>query len=181
MKFLMLLAIAILALIAFRPGFSFKSQKPEDYAKNTPLFDIREALSGTLLSEGMIYGPTGRVTSRFTAEFTGAWDGATGTLAEEFVYDTGTTQSRKWFLTMGEDGHFTATADDIIGVATGRQLGNAVSMRYKIRLPAEAGSHVLDVTDWLYLVENGNILNRSEMRKFGIKVAELIATMRPVK
>ncbi|MEP5089448.1 MAG: DUF3833 family protein, partial [Paracoccaceae bacterium] len=30
-----------------------------------------------------------------------------------------------------------------------------------------------------YLTEDGTILNKSEMRKFGIKVAELIATMRP--
>ena len=181
MKILMLLVILVLALIAFRPGFSFKSQKLADYAGNTPAFDIRVALSGPLVSEGMIYGPTGRVTSRFIAEFTGQWDGDTGTLAEEFTYDTGNSQSRKWFLTMGENGHFTATASDVIGEAEGQQIGNAVRMTYKIRLPQEAGSHVLDVTDWLYLMENGNILNRSEMRKFGIKVAELIATMRPVK
>ena len=181
MKIVMLLVIAIMALIAFRPGFSFKSQKLADYAGNTPPFDIRVALSGPLVSEGIIYGPLGRVTSRFVAEFTGEWEENTGSLAEEFTYDTGNTQSRKWFLTMGENGHFTATASDIIGEAMGQQMGNAVRMTYKIRLPEEAGSHVLNVTDWLYLMENGNILNRSEMRKFGIKVAELIATMRPVK
>jgi hypothetical protein len=41
-----------------------------------------------------------------------------------------------------------------------------------------AGGHVLDVTDWMYLMENGTIMNRSQFRKFGIKVAELVATMR---
>ena len=30
----------------------------------------------------------------------------------------------------------------------------------------------------MYLTETGVIMNRSEMRKFGIKVAELVATMR---
>ena len=40
---------------------------------------------------------------------------------------------------------------------------------------------MLDVTDWLYLAQNGVIVNRSEMRKFGIKVAELVATMRPAE
>jgi hypothetical protein len=38
---------------------------------------------------------------------------------------------------------------------------------------------VLDVTDWMYLMENGTIINRSQFRKWGVKVAELIATMRP--
>lgn len=178
---LLLCVIAVLALIAFRPGFSFKSQKPDDYAAKTPVIDIRTHLVGKLESEGMIYGPSGRVAARFTAEFTGEWEGNTGSLAEEFLYDSGNPQSRKWHLTMGENGAFTATASDVIGEARGQQIGNAVSMRYKIRLTEEAGSHVLDVTDWLYLMENGNILNRSQMRKFGIKVAELIATMRPVK
>jgi len=28
-------------------------------------------------------------------------------------------------------------------------------------------------------MENGTIMNRSEMRKFGVKVAELVATIRP--
>jgi hypothetical protein len=28
-------------------------------------------------------------------------------------------------------------------------------------------------------MENGTIINRSQFRKFGIKVAELVATMRP--
>ena len=46
-------------------------------------------------------------------------------------------------------------------------------------LPEESGGHTLDVTDWLYRTENGIIMNKSEMRKFGIKVAELVATMRP--
>jgi hypothetical protein len=52
-------------------------------------------------------------------------------------------------------------------------------LKYRIVLPKGSGGHTLDVTDWLYLAENGAILNRSEMRKFGIKVAELVATMRP--
>jgi hypothetical protein len=31
----------------------------------------------------------------------------------------------------------------------------------------------------MYLMPNGTIINRSQFRKFGIKVAELVATMRP--
>ena len=54
-------------------------------------------------------------------------------------------------------------------------------MKYKIRLPEDAGGHVLSVVDWMYLVDNGTILNRSQMRKFGVKVAELVATMRPAQ
>ncbi|NRP12198.1 hypothetical protein XMM379_002078 [Aliiroseovarius sp. xm-m-379] len=52
-------------------------------------------------------------------------------------------------------------------------------MEYQIILPEDTGGHTLTATDWLYLTDNGVIMNKSEMRKFGIKVAELVATMRP--
>ena len=62
---------------------------------------------------------------------------------------------------------------------TTASLGAKESLRYRIALPEDAGGHVLTVTDWLYLTANGTIMNRSELRKYGIKVAELVATMRP--
>ena len=103
----------------------------------------------------------------------------TGTLTEDFTYSNGRQQQRKWFITLGENGAFTATADDIVGTATGQVSGAAVQMFYTIILPPEAGGQKLDVTDWIYLTRDGALMNRSELRKFGIKVAELVATMRP--
>ena len=157
----------------------FKSQKLSDYAGTGPRFDIRQHLVGAMISEGMIYGPTGRVVSRFVAEMQGEWRGASGHLRESFRYATGAQQNREWRLTEGNDGQIIALADDIIGQGVGGAESCAFCMRYRIKLPDDAGGHVLSVTDWMYLLENGTILNRSQMRKFGVKVAELIATVRP--
>lgn len=179
MKTALILLLGLVALILWRPGFTFRAQKPEDYTDTGPSFDLRKHLSGELESEGVIFGPNGRATSRFVADFTGVWDGVSGELGEVFHYDNGTIQNRKWFLTMGENGAFTATADDIIGVGQGQMSGATVRLTYSIRLTDAAGGHVLDVVDWMYLMDNGTIMNRSEMRKFGVKVAELIATIRP--
>ena len=179
MKLALLILIVILIFALWRPGLSFRHQKPANYAATGPAFDIKQHLNGPIISEGMIHGPSGRLASRFVADMKGEWDGKTGTLAESFRYDNGSTQERKWYLTLGENGSFTAFADDIIGTAQGQISGATLSMTYRIRLTEAAGGHVLSVTDWLYLMENGTILNRSELRKFGIKVAELTATMRP--
>lgn len=174
-------ALVVLALIALRTRYaSFAAQQPSDYAKG-PTFDLRQHLSGRMTCEGVIFGPTGRVTSRFVADMEGRWDGTTGTLAEVFRYDSGTVQHRAWTLALGPDGQITATAADVVGQGTGRVAGSGVLLRYRIRLTPEAGGHVLDVTDWMYLLDNGAIMNRSQFRKFGIKVAELVATMRPVE
>ncbi|OYX20536.1 MAG: hypothetical protein B7Z04_06015 [Rhodobacterales bacterium 32-66-9] len=174
-------ALTVLGVIALRARFaSFTAQRPADYASG-PAFDLRRHLNGPLACDGVIFGPTGRVTSRFVADMEGRWEGSTGTLSEEFRYDSGSIQHRAWTLALGEGGRIIATAPDVVGQGEGRVAGSGVMLRYRIRLTPEAGGHVLDVVDWMYLMENGTIMNRSQFRKFGIKVAELVATMRPVE
>jgi hypothetical protein len=178
--FSLLLGVLItIVLMAMRTHFmGFRSQKPADLADRGPDFDLRTHLSGPILCEGVIYGPTGRVTSRFVADMHGEWDGNTGTLKETFRYDSGAVQDRCWTLRLGNDGRIEATAPDVVGQGSGTAEGPAVQMRYRIKLDEAAGGHVLNVTDWMYLMENGTIMNRSQFTKFGITVAELVATMR---
>ena len=176
---LTLFAVVMAGLIA-RRFLGFVAQRSTDYAGTTPQMDIRRHLSGPILCEGVIYGPTGRVSSRFVAEMEGRWDGNRGVLDEHFRYASGESQSRQWRLTLGNDGAIKAEADDLTDPGRGRQEGAGLQLRYRIRLPDHAGGWVLDVTDWMYLMENGTIINRSQFRKFGIKVAELVATMRQV-
>jgi len=175
---LVLVAVAGLAALASR-RIGFRSQRPADFAGKGPAFDPRVHLSGPILCEGVVYGPLGRVTSRFVAEMEGVWQGDTGTLTERFRYDNGSVQDRQWRLTLGADGAIAAAATDVPGGGVGTLSGPTVEMRYRIELPAAAGGHVLQVVDWMYLMDNGTIINRSQFRKFGIKVAELVATMRP--
>ena len=182
MTFFVAFGLGIVMLVAgvfFRDRYmSFWAQKPEDYADG-PQFDIRERLNGPIKCEGVIYGPLGRVTSRFVADFEASWQGNVGTMTERFHYDSGTVQNRKWTLTLGNDGRIRAEAEDVVGVGTGQQHGSAVNLNYRIKLTDEAGGHVLSTNDWMYLMDNGTIMNRSQFRKYGIKVAELVATMRP--
>ncbi len=172
-------ALVVLALVWARGRFAaFAAQTPQDYTTG-PAFDLTRHLAGPLAMEGIIYGPTGRVASRFVATAEGRWENGQGILSERFRYDSGAVQDRAWNLTLGEGGRITGTAADIVGQATGEVRGSAVVMRYRIRLAPQAGGHVLSVTDWMYLLDNGSIMNRSEFRKFGLKVAELVATLRP--
>lgn len=178
---LLILLAALLGGIWLRNRFaSFGAQRPADYADLGPIADIRTEMDGKILCEGVIYGPLGRVSSRFVAEMNGSWEGNVGTMTEHFRYDNGNTQDRIWTLTLHEDGQITATAPDLVGAGHGMQAGPAVHLKYRITLPQSAGGHTLSVTDWMYLCDNGTLINRSQFRKFGIKVAELVATMRKV-
>ena len=165
---------------ARRHKLTFISQHPDDYNATGPELNLREHLDGPLLCEGVLYGPTGRVTSRFVADMNVTWDGNVGIMTEHFRYNDGSTQDRCWTLTLGNDGSVKATAPDVVGEGQGMSKGHALQLLYKLKLPDDAGGHVLDAVDWMYLVENGTIMNRSQFRKFGVKVAELVATMRKV-
>lgn len=157
----------------------FLAQSPADYAADDNVFDIRTHLNGPMICEGVIYGPTGRVSSRFVGAFDCRWEGNRGVMNEHFRYDDGSEQTRAWDLTLGNDGRIRALADDVEGEGTGQQAGNAVLLNYRFKLPEKSGGHVLDTVDWMYLAPNGTIINRSQFRKYGVKVAELVATMRP--
>ena len=176
-----LLGAAVVAVFIFILGclFGFKAQRADDYAHSPVQFDLRRHLNGPIDCEGIIYGPTGRVSSRFVGRFYASWQGNSGRMTERFEYDSGTVQEREWHLTLSEDGEIQADAADLVGSGSGRQSGSAVHLNYKIRLPDAAGGHVLTTTDWMYLGPNGAIVNRSQFRKFGLKVGELVATMRP--
>ena len=173
-------ALAGGTVVLRRRHAEFYGQSPQDYEDDFPTIDITRDLTGRMICEGVIFGPMGRVTSSFAADFDIEWQGQSGVMDELFRYNDGTRQRRQWRLTMRDKGRFEARADDVPGVGHGVQSGGAVQMKYRIRLPENAGGHVLDCIDWMYLTPDGTIMNRSQFRKFGIKVAELIATIRPV-
>ena len=160
---------------------SFKNQKISQFKSDSKIFDIRKVLEGNLVAEGMVYGISGRLSSTFTAQFSGDWANNEGSFIENFQFSTGKNQIRKWSLIIDSNGKIIGTADDIVGKAVGQQYGSAVMLSYKLKLSEDLGGHVIKVIDWMHLLENDTIFNRSEFRKFGFKVGELVATFRKEK
>lgn len=160
---------------------SFARQNLSVYAGQVPVFDPVQHLAGPMRCEGVIFGPLGRVSSRFSAEMNGVWQGETGVLTEDFRYAGGRVQARRWALRLLPGGQIAAEAPDVPGGGRGAYRGNALRLRYKIRLEPEAGGHLLSVTDWLFVLDSGTLVNRSEFRKFGLKVGELQAVMTPLR
>ena len=94
-------AIVIGIVLARRHMADFPAQKPEDYADDYLVLDMKKHLNGAMVCEGVIFGPTGRVTSSFVADFDVVWDGDTAEVREHFVYDDNTTQDRIWTIVLG--------------------------------------------------------------------------------
>ena len=85
--------------------FDFAAQTPADYAGDAgETFDLRTHLNGAMICEGVIYGPTGRVTSRFVADLDARWEGNQGVMDEHFRYETGSEQHRQALLLVAHGG-----------------------------------------------------------------------------
>jgi hypothetical protein len=109
----------------------------------------------------------------------GTWNGNTGTLDEDFVFSDGRKDKRVWTVKFTDDHRFTATAHDVIGEAVGTQHGNAVNMKYTLRVKRSNGDMIdLTMDDWMYLLDDKTLINRTKMKKFGLTVGELVITFR---
>jgi hypothetical protein len=152
----------------------------EHYAKEKPTFDIRQYLNGHLEAWGGFFSRSGEADPRFYVQLQGSWKGDDGVLSENFVYSDGKKQQRVWHLHFTDAHHFVGNAADVIGTAQGAQYGDAVHMRYVLRIERDGSSHDVDMDDWLYLVDQDHVINRTQMSKFGVKIGELAIGFRKI-
>jgi hypothetical protein len=148
------------------------------YAAERPALVLQEYFNGTLDAWGMFQDRSGTVVKRFHVSIEASWDGPVGTLDERFTYSDGSTQQRIWTLRAHGDGRYTGTADDVVGEAEGLASGNALHWRYVLALPVDGKVYHVDLDDWMYLIDEHTLLNRSEMRKFGLRVGEVTLSFR---
>jgi hypothetical protein len=150
----------------------------EDYKGRGPAMDIREYLNGEVEAWGVYINRSGMVEEQFHVLMIGKFDKKAGTLEETLTYTDGKVSKRTWTVTFSDDNHFTSTAGDVVGVATGVQFGNAVNMNYVLRVPVKNTTYDITMDDWMYRLDEKTLINRVEMRKFGFKVGELLLTYR---
>jgi hypothetical protein len=113
------------------------------------------------------------VVKRFRVIIDASWKGEIGTLDEHFTYSDGTTQRRVWTVTKLSDGRYRGTADDVVGEAEGQASGNALRWRYVMALPVDGKVYNVDFDDWMFLMDERVMLNRSVMSKFGYRLGEV--------
>ncbi len=116
----------------------------------------------------MFQDRSGAVIKRFVVVMHCSWNGDTGILDEDFVYADGTRQKRIWTLKKTGPGRFSATAPDVVGTATGTVSGNALRWQYVLALPVDGRIIHVDMDDWMFMIDDKVMLNRTAMSKFGV-------------
>ncbi|MEF1291411.1 DUF3833 domain-containing protein [Vibrio sp. M260118] len=145
----------------------------DDYQDTGPDFNLFEYFNGKSTAWGMVQDYTNKQTRRFEVAIVGTIDGNTLTLVEDFVFDDGEESQRIWRIERLGNGTYQGRADDIIGQATGKEVGNALQWEYDFELQLEDSTVVVTFDDWLYRQDEKHVFNLTKIKKFGIEVGRI--------
>lgn len=144
-----------------------------DYGAEKPTLNLPDYFNGVIDGYGIFTDRGGKVVKRFTVVIRASWSGDDGVLDEDFLYSDGSRQKRIWRIKRLADGRYSGRADDVVGEAQGEQRGNALHWNYTMALPVDGRIIEVQFDDWMYLVDDRVMLNKAEMRKFGIRLGEV--------
>ena len=147
------------------------------YANERPALDLKRYFDGTIDGWGMFQDRSGKVVTRFHVVIDAKWSGDTGTLDEAFEYADGRRERRVWTIVKDGD-RYSGTAGDVVGTASGTAAGNALHWRYVLALPVEGTVWNMDMDDWMFLMDERTMLNRTTMSKLGVRVGEVTLAFR---
>lgn len=147
--------------------------KPEDYAGTTPELVIEDYFLGKVRAWGIFQSRSGEVKRQFTVDIHGEMQGEELVLTEDFVFQDGERSQRVWRIRKLDEHRYEGRADDVVGAATGVAYGKALNWRYTLLLKVDESSYEVKFDDWMFLHEDGVLMNRATMSKFGIRLGEV--------
>ncbi|CAG0952556.1 hypothetical protein BURK2_00280 [Burkholderiales bacterium] len=150
----------------------------EKYRQEQPQLDLARYFDGTIDGWGMFQNRSGEVIKRFHVVIEARWQGDTGTLDEKFRWSDGSESRRVWTIVREAPGRYRGSADDVIGTALGEAAGNALRWRYVLALPVDGKTYHVDFDDWMFLMDEQVMLNRSVMSKWGFRLGEVTLSFR---
>lgn len=143
------------------------------YADQQPTLDLERFFSQPVKAWGMFQKRSGEVAKRFEVNIVSRREGNNLILDERFLYSDGTRQRRVWVLTPTGQGGWIGRADDVVGVADGQVAGNTLHWRYRLNLPVGDSTYEMSMDDWMYLMDEDTLINRTRMSKFGVEVGQV--------
>jgi hypothetical protein len=147
--------------------------RSEAFANTAPAFDPITFWTGRTASWGVIENRDGAPTAIVTTTTEGTAEGADGLHMIQHVMIDGKDTARDWHIRRLGDGQFVATANDMVGAARGQASGRTFHWNWTLATkPGDAVRNV-EMEQWMYLADNGTLMNRTIITKLGVRLAEV--------
>tara|TARA_B100000900_G_scaffold112856_1_gene94373 strand:- start:95 stop:613 length:519 start_codon:yes stop_codon:yes gene_type:complete len=150
----------------------------KNFETETPKFVLEDYFDGKTKAWGMFHDRFGNLKRSFKVDIKGIIVNDTLTLDEKFVYNDGEKESRIWSIKILGNNRYSGTADDVIGKATGISSGNALNWKYKLNLKVKDSTVAVDFDDWMFLQDDNILMNRAEVKKWGIVLGVVSITFK---
>lgn len=138
------------------------------------------ASSGGFSLEGFFSGKTSAVGSfsaingtkrKFAVDLLGKWNGKTLTLLEVFAYDDGQRDRKTWRFEKIAKNKYRGTREDVVGQTLVTISGDTARFTYLVDLDPTEKTNLVRFHDTMRLRDNGTVLNKALVTKFGLPVA----------
>jgi len=145
----------------------------EQHSTTTPELKLEQFFDGELTAYGMVLDRSGNLIRRFEVKLLASWQGNQGQIKEWFEFDDGEKSTRVWRLEKTATNQYQGTADDVIGIAKGQTQGSALYWQYDLTIPVGDASYQVTLDDWMFLIDEKRLFNKTNMSKWGFKVGEV--------
>ena len=150
------------------------SMKISDFENTQPPLVLEEYFLGETKAWGIFEDRFGNLKRSFTVTIDGYMKSGKLILDEDFIYNDGETARRVWTITPMPEGRYEGRADDIVGVASGQVVGNALNWQYVMDLPVGDDTYRVKFNDWMFLQPDQVLINKAEVSKWGIHIGTVL-------
>ena len=148
----------------------------EKFKGSQPTLTLEDYFEGKTEAWGMFHDRFGNLKRTFKVDITGTIESNTLMLDEKFLYDDGEQDSRVWTIKILGNNQYSGTASDVVGEATGISEGNALNWKYKLNLKVGDSTILVDFDDWMFLQDRNILMNRAEVKKWGLNIGVVSIT-----
>ncbi|MGY8985223.1 MAG: DUF3833 domain-containing protein [Sphingomonadales bacterium] len=161
----------ILFLFTLLVGCS--SMNIQTYKSTTPEFILEEYFEGKTMAYGVFENRSSEVVRQFKVEIDGRIENGNLILNEDFTYSDGEKENRLWTIKILPDGKYEGTTNGVVGTASGQRAGNAFNWIYIFDLVVDDTTYRVKFNDWMFLQEDGVMINRAHVTKWGFNVGNV--------
>ncbi len=169
----LMLAIGLLGCSEAMPAAGFRA--------TSPVFDPIRFFNGHVASWGVLENRSGQPTNVVTTDCVGEADGDTLRMTQKLIIGQDAPVTRTWRMRRAGPGRYEATANDMVGTATGEASGRAFHWTWTLATSPGNDLRNVEMDQWWYLLDDGSMLNRTTVRKLGVILIEVSEHFAPVR
>ncbi len=139
---------------------------------------LEDFFVGRLSAEGRFKSRIAGVDRGFTIKAQGHIEDGVLVLIEDFLFDDGAVDQKTWRFRKIAPSRFAATRDDLVGVADVEERDGRIHMSYRLDLGDGGNKTRVRLRDVLYYGDDGQVVSKAQVFKFGLPVAGITATFK---